>query len=166
MIHVSLITVQLIRKTSTSYLKNCMKNYLYNKGTLYSITCQKMTKFISWYFFFINYKKKQVICASLIYVQLISKRTTSYLEASFYHNVREAQWQCFHTPQRKIIKKIKISLKTINIFICILFFVFNFIKSKRKSINQYDFYLVYKQSDVFVICTENGTNRMQPAGTD
>lgn len=54
-------------------------------------------------------------------------------------------------------KKIKISLKTINIFICILFFVFNFIKSKRRSINQYDFYLVYKQSDVFVICTENGT---------
>lgn len=56
-------------------------------------------------------------------------------------------------------------IKTINIFICILFFVFNFIKSKKRSINQYDFYLVYKQSDVFVICTENGTNRMQPAGT-
>ena len=76
-----LIYVQLICKRKTSYLENCRRSYPYNKGTLYAIFCQKMTKFKSWYFFDkLSEIKILAICTPLIYVQLICKRTTSYLE--------------------------------------------------------------------------------------
>lgn len=54
------VFVQLICKTKTSCRENCRTSYLirrrspYNKGTLYPILCQKITKFNSWYFF-MNY---------------------------------------------------------------------------------------------------------------
>lgn len=46
----SLIWIQLIRKTKTSYLKNCRRNCSYNRGTLYAILVLLLKKFNGLYF--------------------------------------------------------------------------------------------------------------------
>lgn len=53
-------------------------------------------------------------------------------KASFYNNIRKAQWERFPTPHRKHCLKYKNFLKNINSFIFILFIVLNFINDLEK----------------------------------
>lgn len=59
------IFVQLICKTTLSYLKQCRRSYPYNMDTIYVIFCEKTTKLNSWY-----------ILHKLSEIKILSKCTT------------------------------------------------------------------------------------------
>ena len=76
-----LIYVQLISKTTTFYLDNCRRSYLYSSGSLYAILCKEMIKSNSEYFFHQLLEIKTLAKSTpLIYVQLFCRTTTSHLK--------------------------------------------------------------------------------------